>query len=424
MRAIIVVVAMLGVEARPAVACTCFRMAPCEAYWQSDVVFVGTVTSQTNRKFRIETVNGKKVTIIGDDTTATLTVDETFRGSLGKTVTIATEGSCDLINWERDEKFLVYARRDGDRLLASGCSRSGPLEDADDDVAYARSQPEKAALGFVQGIVSRPADSNVLDATTPVVDALVKVRGLPKAVTKTNARGAFKILLPPGDHQLDIIAPGLRVEGGPPAVKIVARGACAIVEPQLVATGIARGRLVDHEGKPVAKISVVARNAAKKWHRDATTDADGRFELVDIPPTMQFVLSVAAPADGGPRTERPIPTRFYPAEPTEATAKVISLPATGVADGLDFAVAAPLRVIESTGTLRHRGGALGNSYVTATVGVSTTRVDVDKRGRFKVKHFPGTVTFEACMHRLNGPPQCKKVERKLEAPGKVDIVLR
>ena len=423
MRAVIVFALVAGAGARPAEACSCERQDPCEAYWESDVVFVGTVTSSKFRKFRTETINGKKVTIIDDGSIATLDVIETFRGSLGKTVTVETAGSCSFITWMDGEKFFIYAKRDGNRIVTGSCTRSGRVEMAEDDFVYARSQPDKAAFGFIQGIVNRPADNNILDMTTPVPDVLVKVRGLPKAVTKTNANGAFKIPVPPGDHQLDIMAPGFRLEGPLPTAKIVARGACAIVEPRLVATGVARGLLVDHEGKPAANITVVARNVARKWHRYAATGADGRFEIRDILPAMQFLLSVSAPVDGGPQLHRPIPTRYYPAATTETGAKVITLPATGVADGLDFALAAPLRVIESTGTLKHRRHRLRAAYVIARSGTSQDRVDVDERGRFKVRHFPGVVTFEACSSRGMTSPDCKKVERKLEAPGKVDIVL-
>lgn len=423
MRALVAVVAVLTAGARPAEACSCERQEPCEAYWEADVVFVGTVTWHRNRKFRVETINGKKVTIIDDGSIATLDVGETFRGTLGKTVTIDTTGICASVTWVDGERFFIYAKRDGNRLVSGTCSRSERIEMADDDLAYARSQPEKAAFGFVQGVVGRPADNNVMDSTTPVPDVLVKVRGLPKAVTKTNASGAFKILLPPGDHQLELVAHGMRLEGAPPAAKIVARGACAIVRPRLVATGVARGRLVDHEGKPAANISVVARNTAKKWHRDATTGPDGRFEIHDILPAMQFVLSVSAPADGGPPLDRPVPTRYYPAAATETGARVVTLPATGVVDGLDFALGAPLRVLESTGTVKQRRGKRGDAIVIARSGLSQDRVDADKRGRFKVRHFPGVVTFEACVRRAVGPDLCKTVERKLEAPGKVDIVL-
>ncbi|HEY5936726.1 MAG TPA: hypothetical protein VIU61_18890 [Kofleriaceae bacterium] len=423
MRATIAVLAVLAADARSAEACSCEREAPCEAYWEADVVFVGTVTSHKNRTSRTETINGKKVTIIDDGSIATLDVGETFRGTLGKTVTIETSGSCSFMTWVTGEKFFIYAKRDGNRLVTGSCSRSDRIEVAEDDLVHARSHPDKATLGFVQGVVNRPADNNILDATTPVPDVLVKVRGLPKAVTKTNANGAFKIPLPPGDHQLDIMAPGFRLDGPPPTAKIVARGACALVAPRLVATGVARGLLVDHEGKPAANVRVVVRNAARKWHRDAATGADGRFEISDILPAMQFVLSVSAPADGGPRLERPIPTRYYPAATTETGAKVITLPATGIVAGLDFALAAPLRVIESTGTVKHRRHRLRAAYVVARSGTNQDRVDVDERGRFKVRHFPGVVTFEACSSRGMSSPDCKTVERKLEAPGKVDIVL-
>jgi hypothetical protein len=435
------VVAWLVAGVRSADACPCSRQAPCEAYWEADVVFVGTVTASSGGEIKTKTIKGKRVMVLDLRTNATLDVIETLRGSVDKTVSVETDDDgCFGVSWKTGAKYIVYAKRAGNRLLTRDCSRTSRLdtdpgadpEDDEDqfeaaaaaaiDLAYARSKPESAAHGFVQGVLMRsPADDTRQSA--PVANAVVKVRGLPKAVTKSNAGGAFKILLPPGDHQLDIVAPGLRVAGAPPAVSIVARGACAIVEPQLIATGIARGRVVDHEGKPAAKVSVVARNTARKWHRAGVTNADGRFEIQDIPPAMQFVLSVAAPADGGPSTERPIPTRFYPAEPTEATAKTITLPASGVADGLDFAVAAPLRVIESSGTVKHRRYALGSAHVDATVGATTTRATVDKRGRFKVKHLPGTVTFEACKHRINVPSECKKVVRTLEAPGKVDIVL-
>ena len=415
MRAIAATIAIaLAAAPRPSQACSCGRQAPCEAYWEADVVFVGTVTSHKSSKFHVETINGKKVTVIDETTTATLDVVEQFRGSVGKTVTVETEG-CGVVAWQTGVKFLVYAARDGARLVSHGCSRTDRVADADADLAYAHSQPEKAALGFVQGVVTSTA-ANDTGMTRPVANALVKVRGLAKAVTQTTARGAFKIMVPPGDHVLEIIAPGLRVDGEPPTAKVAARGACAIVEPTLIASGVARGRLVDHDGKPAARIPVVASNSAQAWTRSAVTDRDGRFEIRDVPAKQQFVLSAAS---SGPTVELPYPPRFYPAAATEHAAKVITLPASGVADKLDFALPPGLVVIETTGSVTRRKRPVAEASVTATVNGSRRQVDTDKLGRFKVRHFTGEVIIEACAPRF----RCRHVKRTLQAAGTVDIAL-
>jgi hypothetical protein len=421
MRAVLLVLGLLAATSRPADACSCKQLQPCEAFWAADVVFTGVVTDVVTQARLHKAADGKLI-IGGPTQSATLTVDEKLSGIVSDTMTVDAGGMCTLalVNGER---YFIYANRDGQKLALEGCGRSRRLVDAADDLAYAHALP-KRKLGVVEGEVRRTSDDN--SGEYPLAPGVtVRVVGGKLASAPTDARGRFRLDVPPGTHALDVVAAGYRLEGLPRTVTIANPAACAVTELAMIRAGRARGRLIDHLGKPAGNIDVFAHSTTGPWTRFARTKPDGSYEIEDIPPGITFSVGVR-----GPDVKQPIPSTFYPGTPA-GRAKAVTLPATGIADKLDFALPAPLAVHTSTGIVRDKRGPLARTYVTISGDRLYEYIETDDAGRFAVRHLAGEITFEACIDlppaRNRAPaadPVCAKVVKLLDKPSAVDIVIR
>lgn len=113
-------------------ACSCFGrpqgVQTCGYYWNSDEVFIGLA-----EKVEIdERVGGMKVTF---------SVERPIRGASEKTIevfTSANTASCGY-PFKQGKRYFVYARKGQDgKLSESLCGPTTPLEDAEDDLEYAK----------------------------------------------------------------------------------------------------------------------------------------------------------------------------------------------------------------------------------------------------------------------------------------------
>src|SRR5262245_1837235 len=138
---------------RYAAACSCPRSGPaCQGYFQVDAVFAGTVTSISEvpapdapplrpNEFRIP----RSVRV-------DLTISNVFRGSIrGATVSVTTAGSGPACGYtfKVGEQYLVYAYRpkDGSGLAVSVCSRTRPLANAAEDLAFFKTLNVPSGIG-------------------------------------------------------------------------------------------------------------------------------------------------------------------------------------------------------------------------------------------------------------------------------------
>jgi len=99
----------------------------CKAYPTSEVVFIGTATEISHE-------NGKGYV-------AKLRVTEVLRGVVLADVEFSVGEECDA-SFRAGQTYLVYAGRVGGRLITSGCSRTRPLEDAQEDLNGYVMRPE------------------------------------------------------------------------------------------------------------------------------------------------------------------------------------------------------------------------------------------------------------------------------------------
>ena len=126
-------------------ACSCMPSGPpCQALFQSDVVFVGTVKS-----IATDEEAGSDQRLFGRRL-VTLSLDRGIRGVKGSTVAVRTGqggGDCGF-DFKEGQTYLVYASRHPDGWLSAGiCSRTRPLSQAADDLAFIDTMPASGSGG-------------------------------------------------------------------------------------------------------------------------------------------------------------------------------------------------------------------------------------------------------------------------------------
>src|SRR5262249_7081164 len=114
---------------------------PCDEYWKSSAVFVGTVQTITTASPATGSL-GKLLRV-------RLTVAEAFKGVNGTSVELISEDWEEGPHFSVGRQYFVYAFRDNNlgHLRAADCGLTRPLEDAGGDLEYAR----RAALGATSG---------------------------------------------------------------------------------------------------------------------------------------------------------------------------------------------------------------------------------------------------------------------------------
>ena len=122
----VVVVSLVAVHA--AVACSCIsNPPPLEALEEADAVFLGLVVKTVRDA---EDINGGSLF-------ATIKVDKTWKGDIGRQIVVRTAPNTGLCGFPFGDgrRYIVYARVDEDGgLRASLCSRTARIEEAEDDL--------------------------------------------------------------------------------------------------------------------------------------------------------------------------------------------------------------------------------------------------------------------------------------------------
>ncbi len=396
---------------RPADACQCMPTPPpCEAAWQNDVVFLGTVTRDAPGP------PGPSI--------ATFSVEKTFRGALASTVTVSSYGECTPRGFRVGGTFVVYARVVDGQLWIPMCSRTRAVADAAEDLAYLRAIPTRTE-GVVDGTVTfDPHDAKGSHARVAGAGLDVRARGTTRS-TRTDRLGRYRLSLPAGTHTIDVSGRGVRIPGGRGiSVVLPDAAACARRDVDVAPDGRIQGRVRDRAGRPVAHVVVEARRVAPAgaylpWTLEARTDARGRFEIRDVP-AGELVVGVSL---DGPTAAQPIPTTYYPGASAAAGATAIRMTSSGRVSNIDLSIPAPLAVYTVSGTVRRAGKAVAHPGVTISaapwgrsVGMAT-----DAAGRFSHREVAGTqLTVQAC--RYDQTPNCTNVVQvQLDRSLEVDL---
>lgn len=338
---------LLAGSPSPASACTCAgRVSACEQLGRSSTIFIGKVVSSDPGQFAI----ASNTQAIGRH--VLFEVLETFRGTGEQKIAVRTgvgNGDCGY-RFEEGKVYLVYGYEAGAEVQTSICSGTGPVEQAESDIAFFRSLSSRGPEGRVSGYVStdRPGRLDVYDgkgALPGVVVWLESGDGKRKALTNGQGEYRFEGLFP-GRYRVWAELP--RKLGGGDAVSVtVARQACVTVPFIGEETGSISGALRDSTGRPVAHAWVELLRASD--HQPAGVEKgfsreDGRFTIRRVPEGEYLIgVHVTEPPRGSKYLWHPYRRSFYPGVSDPAAARTITVKAAEVVTGMDWSLGVPLR---------------------------------------------------------------------------------
>jgi hypothetical protein len=289
----LVVLAALAQTADEALACSCAMSGPpCQAAWTADVVFSGTVRSVEQIDRDASGQPYRSVLVKFD-------VERAFVNAVPGPVEVVTGaggGDCGYA-FVSGRRYVVYAWKTESTQLTTGiCSRTRPIEKADEDLRYLTSMPAKSPGGRVYGRVSEwrrdPAEDRAVDYG-PLEGVTVSVRGAAfLRDTLTDAHGRFEIPnLPTGKATIAILPPfGFDTRYLEHELDIRDARACSEVNFTIALRAMASGTVVDASGRPMAGVEVeavaaeLAGFAPPPYQQPVKTDARGAFDFDDLPP--------------------------------------------------------------------------------------------------------------------------------------------
>jgi len=302
---------------------------PCEEFWRADAVFIGTAKKVVTVPF----ASGSWVPHWQEyqKLTATLTVEETFRGNVGSEITFE-RADC-YYPFKQGETYLVYAfKGEGGKLdLATSVTRTRPISEAGEDLAYIRGLPHAPEGGRIFGKVWNHISSFALRVnneplypSAPFSEVKIVASGSGQNYeTTTDAEGNFEFLgLPQGDYSLSVVLPNY-LSGREEKVRLVDR-ACAPVRFSIQATGIIAGRVLDAKGQPLPSVPVSIFSAdgvtgemidrvKRGYVTSTTTNEHGQFRFERVP-SGRYVIAVNLVKEVTNVDERisNFPRTFYP----------------------------------------------------------------------------------------------------------------
>lgn len=424
-------------------ACSCAfgGGAPCQEFWRVDAVFAGTVVG--SRHITVSEGEFKHEMRL-----VRLTVDQPLRGMTATDVEVLTGlggGDCGY-GFKIGQRYLVYAYREekDHRLSTSICSRTRLLSEAVDDFAFIRSMPTSNANGMVFGAVGKRNYEwkEGENWYKPVANAELTIEGEGRQYqAQSGSDGNFRVAnVVPGKYVVKLkLPPGLirnsllKDEGATVVedeIEVAAHG-CAEAGFYLEADTRVRGRVLDVNGNPVAKMQLNMRSTGKdKGYSGgflyAVTDEDGYFEFKIVPPSEYWLgyHLLSTPLQEG----FPYIRTYLPGVPTRALATVVTVKEGQSLSGLTLQMPAPFsqRIVNGLVVWPDGQPAKGASvYVSFSEDgdpSAFTSTTTDEQGRFTVKLYEG-LQYKASAY-LKGTGQKFSQTEFIEIPMSMDQPLR
>lgn len=390
------VILFFAALATRASACSCRDPGPpCQAYWDSSVVFSGTALGVS----RVEIDrDGQKIA----QRLFRFRVDEAFRGVEGKEVDVLTGawgGDCGY-DFEPGTKYLVYGgRAEGKPWVSTSiCTRTRPLAEAGEDLGFIRGIPGAPAGGEIYGSARRYSvnlETGGSEEAGAITGAKVTATSAGRSVEEmTGTDGGYHFRgLAPGEYKVRVALPPNLSPQEEQTVEVHDRG-CARIDYRAVVDGRIVGRALDSRGQSPGIITLdllplaEGKQLRALW---AITEPDGRFEFKDLPPG-RYVLGVNV--GGAPDKDLPYKTTFYPSAAEQSAAEVFALGEGQHVKGVEFRLPPPLAERAITGVVVWPDGrpvTRGEVSLTEVTSGRPAGMDakVDRLGRFSAQAFEG-----------------------------------
>ena len=290
---------LLTAGIRDASACSCMPSGPpCQNYFASDVVFVGTVRSITPVPGAHFMAN---VRVEFDNAVAS-------RGFQGTSVTVFTadNGAACGYAFRPGERYVVYARRSSattTQIVTSICSRTRPISEASEDLKFFESVSTLAFAPRVFGSISHwdrdPVTGDPRNAG-PVGKVVLTLSSSGSSFqVQTGQDGRYEFSgVPPGQYLLMGVAPPLFSSASLKAsFELPDTRACHQADFVIPYDSRVIGSIVDAEGRPVANAHVEITPVDKIGSvfympsKIASSDLGGHFELAEVLPD-RYILGV------------------------------------------------------------------------------------------------------------------------------------
>ena len=258
---------------------------PCQAAWNASAVFTGTVldiiepspppipSASTSSTSGRRTVNDPPLPIVAEKRIVHIKIGEVLTGvnGLQEIVVVTGKGGGDCgYDFHRGGDYVVYASKNAAGQLETGiCSRTRPLADAAQDVAYIHAVATAPPTGEIRIVRGLPG-------AVPAAKVSIEGNGVRYELTTDAAGEATLGGVPPGEYKLraerDRYLPVERT------LQVHAKG-CAEMPLFMALDRRIQGRVFTKDGLPAANVRVESRPTQDMLGDTVNTDQDGRYEL-------------------------------------------------------------------------------------------------------------------------------------------------
>lgn len=285
-------------------ACSCIPTPnpPCRAYWQTPVIFEGTVT-----EFAVVENNAK----FFENRRATFSVEKSHKGIDGtkETEIYTGDGGSDCgFPFQVGKRYLVYAYQENGYLSTNYCGRTELIEGAKEDLDYFAQMAAMKDGATIYGSVKKYAfgygSDEKFGLTNPVANIAIRIEGKKSALLRTDKDGNFRASgFPAGTYLMEPILPRnltLSVHSKTQSIDFFEVGNKQCYEAKFYVDfgGKVKGRVLDENGRGVEGIDAQMVSAEYKLKGDkdtapllarSVTDENGRFSFDGIPPGRYFL---------------------------------------------------------------------------------------------------------------------------------------
>jgi hypothetical protein len=368
-----------------AVACSCMENGPpCEAAFQMEFVFAGTV----QRLVSIPVPGAPPPpgsARLPQAYRVTFSDVEGFRGVDASAFEVLTPGSsaaCGFV-FKQGERYLVYASRNARGEIVTGlCSRTRRFDTAAEDLQFLRtlSQPPSDSpnvFGSVNHWESDLATGRPRDYG-PVLAVPIILKNADRIVeATTDALGRYQLRVPPGRYQMSVL-PGSEFSRRSlqAAIEIPDPRACAAVDFILHYAGRISGTVRHQADEAVEDVQVELMAVERIGYGGyidtrGVASSEGRFEFTDVPPG-RYVVGV----DLVRRIERGVvyPRTYHPGTSDPNAATVVEVEAGESHPLPPLTLPAARRSHQLTGVVMFEDGrAAAGAFVSLGEGDATKR---------------------------------------------------